>query len=172
MTASGYVTYTGTFGGKMFASVGISGYSGCSGISGYLPYDFRNVYPNRNPEEEQKIVLRGIPGECFQYALQVVQSRWPEGESAIRKDVYWWRTYLGINVVRKQPSKEDKQRWIREEGFTPKLFDVLNVLGDMPIEFQEFTFRLRPDLVGQIKNLDPRLKEKYQHEFELSQVDL
>ena len=37
---------------------------------------------------------------------------------------------------------------------------------------QEYIIQKRPDLIGQIQNLDPALKAKYQHETELGGIDL
>jgi hypothetical protein len=41
-----------------------------------------------------------------------------------------------------------------------------------PKEMQEYVIKLRPDLVGKIRNLDPTIKAKYSHEDQLGKVDL
>jgi hypothetical protein len=147
------------------------GKSGYSGVSGW-PVDFWGTPGNRIPEEEQEIILEGIPGKCFQYAQSVVQGRWPEGEKVIKREGYYWRPYLRYQIVDRHPSKEEQRKWALEEGFTPELLEIFLLLGEMPVEFQELVLCLRPDLVGQIPGLDSGLKAKYQHEVELSQVDL
>jgi hypothetical protein len=39
-------------------------------------------------------------------------------------------------------------------------------------KIQEWVIKQRPDLIGRIPNLKPKLKVKYQHELELGKVDL
>lgn len=172
MSSSGYGSFMGIFGEEMGFSIssGTSGYSGYRGISGRFR-KFSGEPGNRLPDEEREIVLRGWPDECFQYACEIVQGRWPEGESVIRKEGYYWRMYLKWSNVA-ECSWEEKMQWIRNEGFTIELFEILNDSEDMPAEFQEMTCRLRPDLVGLIKDLDPELVVKYRHELEMASVDM
>jgi hypothetical protein len=39
-------------------------------------------------------------------------------------------------------------------------------------DMQEYVIRLRPDLIGEIKNLDPEVAERFKYEKELGNVDL
>ena len=98
-------------------------------------------------------------------------------------------------------SKEDQLAWLQKEGVTDFLFKLLNgtnmsgksefqeiddTLGngfkmgiDKPIpglstmcpEAQEIVIQKRPDLICEIRNLDPFLKAKYWHEVGLSAID-
>jgi hypothetical protein len=52
-----------------------------------------------------------------------------------------------------------------------ELIDGLNFLGMEP-EVQEALIKKRPDLIGEIEDLDPELERKYRHEHELGKVDL
>lgn len=49
---------------------------------------------------------------------------------------------------------------------------LIEYIQDPSAEVQEYVCQHRPDLVGKIKNLDPGLKAKYQHEEELGRTDL
>ena len=44
--------------------------------------------------------------------------------------------------------------------------------SNLPKELQDFVCRHRPDLINQIRDLDPELKAKYEHEVGLSKVDV
>jgi hypothetical protein len=60
----------------------------------------------------------------------------------------------------------------RNRGYGPPLHDK-GVEGlRLSKDEQEFVIRHRPHFIGQILKLDPELKSKYQHELELSRVDL
>jgi hypothetical protein len=50
--------------------------------------------------------------------------------------------------------------------------ESIEVIKNPSRAMQEYVIKLRPDLIGEIDNLDPELAKKYQHEKELGQVDL
>jgi hypothetical protein len=134
-------------------------------------YDYaKNCVYGAWPEAEPLIAKDAK--KSYQYAKFVLRHRFPMGEKAIWKNSNMWsiyRNYLAVNAS--DYSNEEKMRWLREEGITEQLLSVLNAVK-MSKTAQEYIIKRRPDLVGQIDNLDPELVEKYQHEKELGTVDL
>jgi hypothetical protein len=65
----------------------------------------------------------------------------------------------------------DENKWLLLKGSIGNNFEILNSVG-MNYEMQEYVCQNRPDLVSSIKDLDPELVKKYQHEKELGKVDL
>ena len=65
----------------------------------------------------------------------------------------------------------DEDKWALLMANIPHNFDFLNELG-MTKEMQEYICQHRPDLAAGIKDLDPELVKKYQHEVGLGYVDL
>lgn len=50
--------------------------------------------------------------------------------------------------------------------------ESIKVIGKPSIDMQEYVIKTRPDLIGEIENLDPSLKTKYSHEVGVGNVDL
>lgn len=69
-----------------------------------------------------------------------------------------------------------KVRNVFSEDFKWKLLrlnpESITVINQPTKEMQEYVIKHRPDLIGEIDDLDPELKAKYQHEVGLGQVDL
>jgi hypothetical protein len=115
------------------------------------------------------------PKWTIEYAAHLIHGRWPEAEESLRESedtLPWWRKYaVEMNSM---STLTDKIAWINnpEKYNMEYTLDILNRTTQMPKLFQELIIQKRPDLIGKIKNLDPSLKAKYQHEDELGQVDL
>ena len=103
----------------------------------------------------------------YYYASSIVHGRWKEAEEFLSS---FFKLYLDV-VVACGASHETRLKWIQEEGVTQNLFDILSRM-DRDVEVQEILIKARPDLIGRIKDLDPRLKEKYSHEVELEILDI
>lgn len=65
----------------------------------------------------------------------------------------------------------DSLKWKLLKANLNRNFEILNRIG-MNKEMQEYVLVRRPDLGGQIRDLDPSLKEKYSHEEELGSLDV
>lgn len=107
---------------------------------------------------------------AFDYALHIAKRRFPEAEDTFKKDPMYWDLYLE-SLEKRFYTASQKIEWLEQEGFTENLLEVLNYLGMEP-EVQEYIIQHRPDLIGKIQNLEPSVREKYQHEEELSHEDL
>lgn len=133
----------------------------------------RNVIKGRWPEHED-LVLKNAEA-AFVYARTCIKDRWPEAEDVIRKatkEPWYWTHYK--RLFKRGPAKdlwEKKWAWLKAEGPTDNLLEILNTLG-MNKEMQEYIIQIRPDLIGRIRNLKPSIRRKYQHEDELAGVDL
>jgi hypothetical protein len=123
----------------------------------------------------------------FNYAEQVVRGRWKEAEKKIATDPQVFENYLTyvfgittndlqrVSKIKELLSKDlstNVQKWMLLK--TELNEDSMLILNDagMTREMQEYVVQHRPDLIGKIKNLDPELAKKYQHEQELGEVDL
>ena len=123
----------------------------------------------RRQYDLEKLVLTEARSACT-YARLVCRDRWPAAEDIVLKDPEWSREY--IRFLRSQHyTPFDKWIWAKYEGVTDNLVEVLNHLR-MGKEIQNYVCYHRPDLIGKIRHLDPKLKAKYSHELELSGVDL
>ena len=98
-------------------------------------------------------VIRGLNTECY---INTSTECWN----------YVIRTAKGLTY-----SDQDKWKWIKEEGISKYLLYTLNELG-IPLDIQEYICQHHPNLISQIENLDPTLKTKYEHELNLSTVDV
>lgn len=88
------------------------------------------------------------------------------------KDMYGvpaW--YIDGRFISRHVVLSDSVKW---QMLRANIENNLPLFNRMPIrkKMQEYICKKRPDLVGQIKNLDPGLRDKYSHEEELSGVDL
>jgi hypothetical protein len=63
-------------------------------------------------------------------------------------------------------SNNDKWSFLKNDP------EAIKVIGSPTVEMQEYLIGLRPDLIGEIDGLDPKLKVKFEHELEISKVDL
>ena len=76
-----------------------------------------------------------------------------------------------IYIIRNKPCSENQiLAHLREEG-VEKLFSTINWLG-MTRNMQEYVLEQRPDLIREINQLDPELKEKYKDEWNLSGIEI
>ena len=117
-----------------------------------------------------------IADAIYYFVTHVVKERCPEAEPILKRydsKHNAWRDYCAY-VYACPYSLEDKMGWLKEEGVTDTLFDILNYSGvrTMPVEIQEYIIQHRPDLINKIQGLDPELKAKYRHEDELGNTDL
>jgi hypothetical protein len=159
-------------------------------------YEYLNdlAFSCKGRDLEFEALIKNDPGLVFYYATIVLKDRFLEGEECllkeradflyayvvgtckrfpkaepkIREDKVIWDKYL---EAIKNLSNTEKRQWLKDEGLTDELFEVLNHLG-MPVDVQEAVIKLRPDLIGEIGDLDSSLRVKYQHELELGRVDL
>jgi hypothetical protein len=161
-----------------------------------LNYVINWMHGERWPEGEE--VIKKNPYYAYQYAEQVVRGRWPEGEDAIKKDptmIYWyakqilkhrwleaepfipkdhpdWKNYQRyFGEIEAYGTDEGKWNTIRAKKLSKTVLGKLNKAG-MTKDMQEYIVQHRPDLINQIKDLDPELKIRYSHEVELGNVDL
>jgi hypothetical protein len=124
----------------------------------------------RIPELED--VIKTHPYYACAYVVNFTHDRWTEVEDAIKRkseSAFDWHCYIR-GVASGRPTGETKWKWLKA-GVSENLVDILNEVG-MDNNMQAYICKHRPDLIGKIKDLDPSLKAKYQHELELSQVDL
>lgn len=127
-----------------------------------------DVIKGRWPKAE--LFLMDFPHGARLYALDIFKGRWPKAEKTIRSDPSEWRFYLE-DLNDREITVEDEWKWLKKEGVTDELFDVLNHIG-MPRDVQDYVVKRRPDLIGKITDLDYWVELKYGHEFELAGVDL
>ena len=86
------------------------------------------------------------------------------GPAYIESDIKNW--YLNGDQITDESSPEDKWKLIK--GNLENIFAFRNP----SFEVQEYVIIHRPDLINQIPNLDPKLKEKYSYEMNLSGIDI
>jgi hypothetical protein len=120
----------------------------------------------RWPEAEPIIAADGSSAYC--YAKNLIGKRWPEGEGAIIQNGYIHEYSLWLKQI---STEQDRRKWLAQ-GVTKNLVTIFNYMEWMPKRIQEYIISKRPDLIGEIWELDPELKAKYSHEYELGQVDL
>jgi hypothetical protein len=125
------------------------------------------VVNGRWPEAEPAILTAS--GETLHYALYIIHGRWPEGEDILQTEPKLWQNY--VRYLFRMTSNEDKWAWLKAGPITNNIFRVLNELG-LSRDMQGYVLKRRPDLISKIKNLNPCWKTIYQHELELSRVDL
>lgn len=153
----------------------------------------RNVIKGRWPEYEDLLLKNKSAEDLFYYARDVIHGRWPEAEPFIMEDPTWIPSYAQEVIHGRWPEAEDvlwesegnwdnyvdflksehageKWDWLHQ-GVTSGLIRLLNSLG-MNKVMQEYIIKRRPDLIGEIEHLDPKLKDKYSHERNLGNVDL
>jgi uncharacterized protein Usg len=111
---------------------------------------------------------------CFYYTWIVIRKRWPEAEVVIAQDENAWKDYL--TNFKGSFSDADRWQWIQKFPI-PDLVKALNVAGWGDSEaatrkIQDTVIKKRPDLIGEIEDLNSTLKAKYSHEVELGEVDL
>jgi hypothetical protein len=125
----------------------------------------------RCPEAEEVILKERDPQYTYMYARDIIEGRWPEAEDIIKENP-WTSYWYASNVVEDTDwiTEEDKLRWLKA-GINEKLIRMLSTIG-LGKTCQEYVLQQRPDLIGLIKNLDPKLAEKYAHELELGNLDL
>ena len=124
-----------------------------------------DVIKGRWPEAEEEISK--LPGLALPYVKKILHNRWPEAEETLESNSYYWRSY--IQYLRLRPVKIQLE-WLKD-GISNSLLNLLNDMRMKP-EVQEAVIKARPDLIGRIHNLSPKLKLKYRHEKELGHVDL
>jgi hypothetical protein len=132
-------------------------------------YTYAEKLGGRIPEAEW--ILLKDPYWAYLYARKIIQDRWPEVEKlVIKMDTYdtasneWWNYW---NFLRKK-----YHRWgLLKLGINKNTLDYLNMIG-MNKDMQEEVIRQRPDLIGEIEDLNLELKAKFKHEKELGNVDL
>jgi hypothetical protein len=65
----------------------------------------------------------------------------------------------------------EKLQFLEKEGISKKTIEALGTIG-ISKEIQEYIIKKRPDLIGEIWDLNPELAKKHSHEKELGNVDL
>jgi hypothetical protein len=100
-----------------------------------------------------------------------IHTRWPEGEEAFLRNSHNVMDEFHDYLVNCRDQFTDQDKWKMLKDLSKANLEVLNFLG-MTKEIQEYILQHRPDLVGEIPNLDPELAKKYQHEKEIGNVDL
>jgi hypothetical protein len=120
---------------------------------------------------EDKLLASKDNFEIFDYIKKEIKDRYPEAEDILSKSYCWWGGYLlflkGMDFTY---GTQKLLNLVRERGIEEN-FAYLNIIV-APKDVQEYICNTRPDLVKQIKNLDPGLAKKYSHEKELGKVDL
>jgi hypothetical protein len=121
---------------------------------------------------EAEYLISCAPDHALGYVFDVVKERWPEGETAIRSNPNpdRWKQYLTF-IKKIKYSTETKLQWLATEGPTNNLLWVLNHLG-MTKKVQEIILQTRPDFVGEMKRLNPKLKIKFANELVLSGIEI
>lgn len=69
----------------------------------------------------------------------------------------------------------DEDKWwmlLKGRDGCELLLWIFGKTGTIKPDMQEYICRHRPDLIGEIENLDPELARKYSYEVELSNTDL
>jgi hypothetical protein len=162
-------------------------------------YKIAEILPERNSQLEA--IIEQSPGYAANYAIKVLQCRWPEIEEMLlavfEPDTFGHAFDYAIELRYRWPELEAKigeglrSYWVnrfpypgpgvQQAYMKDKSLDV-NITVDiflksstnfiLSYEAQEFIIQHRPDAVGEIVHLDPKLAKKYSHELELSKVDL
>ena len=135
----------------------------------YDAYELASFLKRRVPELEP-LILKSISASR-NYANNIIQRRWPEGEGKIREDRFEWSHYLAFNKHNRCYSETEQLQWLQEEGVTDKLFEFLDFTG-MSLEAQIYIIRRRPDLINKITKLDPKIKKEFPHEWNLAGIEI
>jgi hypothetical protein len=134
-----------------------------------LSYNYAKLIGKRFPKGEDWIAK----DERFRikYVKWIIQGRWLEIEPEVLQTLGSLKKYISALTYNKvQIPKEWLWRIAKTKGLKTNLKFLVQI--GCPKEIQDYVIRLRPDLVNLIRHLDPELRDKYQHEVELSRVDL
>jgi hypothetical protein len=131
----------------------------------------RIIYNKQYPTPEQEKFIRNNPVMACGYAIDVMGGRWIEGEDTIRRDEQAWKDYLlRLRGKAYKYRVKDKWGWVLTK-LDSNLIGVLNSL-QMSKVMQDYICKKRPDLINQIQNLHPSLKEKYIEELNLARIEI
>jgi hypothetical protein len=123
--------------------------------------------------QAEPIIIKYV-AYAFQYLSDVVKNRWPEAEDRFRNDWQLWEQYINHvkSVLRTFPMQANDIKWAWiQAGISNNLVSVLNAVH-MDKKMQEYIIDNRPDLIGEIKDLDPYLAKRYQEELTLSGIEI
>ena len=122
-----------------------------------------------HPWPEAEPYIKDSMPWAYLYATGVLRERWPEAEETIKSRPEMWIRYLQDLYAWNDPYSDVDDLGILLELL--RLFPNIKT-WNMTFGLQKKLLQTRPDLVGTIKNLDPNLKARYQHEVEFGNVDL
>jgi hypothetical protein len=125
----------------------------------------------RKQSPEMEDIIKESPHWTRRYVEKIIKGRWKEAEDIIRQDEYEWTLYL-FAIYTRNYSGEELWKWIKEEGPTNKLIDILLYLDTTIPSIQEYIIKNRPDLIGEIKHLVPHLRKRYKYELNTAGVDI
>jgi hypothetical protein len=142
------------------------------GSEAWKDWNFAKSTGKRCCPESEEIFARDAQ-MSYEYAKEVIGGRWPEAENAIKKSRDWkWYIHGLMRKCYGHRKAEDEKKWSWiHSKIDENLIEILNEVG-MNGRMQAYILDRRPDLIGRMKKVFPELKVKYQHELELSQVDL
>ena len=105
------------------------------------------------------------------YAENIIKGRWKAAEPYIKPNEMDWNDYLWV-VWHYDNEPAKLWKWIKEEGPTENLMDILLYIDSEDKDLQEYIITHRPDLINQIETLHPALREKYKYELNMAEVDI
>jgi predicted metal-dependent hydrolase len=134
------------------------------------------IIKGRWPEAEKRFLINPSSTDDYYfmdyYAINIIKGRWIEAEQFIISFGKYPAEKRYFQLLReKNYTEKEKLQWIANEGYTDNLLYIFSNIGTTK-SIQELIIQNRPDLIQSIGELDPEIREKYNHEWNLVSIPI